>query len=308
MNIQTDIKVSVIITTYNRSIYLKETLNSIQNQTIQNIEILVIDDGSKPEISSQIKQICNQFSKCSYYYKSNTGQPSSRNYGIKKAKGNFIGFCDDDDYWVLDKLEKQIDILNKNQDVDIVVGNIEYVDANSKSLNIIKSHFPYNNGYVFENFLIKNRTDSVTPLLRKEIFKKTGFFNPNFTISEDWDFWRKASFFHKFYALDEVLAYIRKHDHNMTSQKRTHIDGLELYHKITLSLLKWGEDKFTLKQKNKILYIEYLHYRKYFGNYHAGLYKKAIFAVKLFLYRPTLFVRILKTALKKFNYEAEQKN
>ena len=89
---------SVIITTYNRADFLKKTLDSIENQTYKNVEIIVIDDGSTDEIAIKIKNICLEFSKCQYHWKSNTGQADSRNFGIEKAKGEYISFCDDDDY------------------------------------------------------------------------------------------------------------------------------------------------------------------------------------------------------------------
>jgi glycosyltransferase involved in cell wall biosynthesis len=294
MHSQTKILISVIITTYNRSIFLSDTLDSIQNQTFQNIEILVIDDGSKSEIAQKNNEICNQFSKCTYYYKPNSGQPSSRNYGIERAKGDFIGFCDDDDYWVLNKLEKQLKVLNENPNFDIVVGNIEYIDCNNKSLKNIKSHYPNNHGYVFENFLIKNRTDSVTPLLRKSVFEKSGLFNANFTLSEDWDFWRKVSYHHKFYAIDEVLAFVRKHNMNMTGQERTHIDGLELYNKLTKSLLKWGEFKISYQDKRKISDLEFQHYNRHIGNNYNSIIKKANFFLELSIKKPMIFIRMIQ--------------
>jgi len=160
--------VSVIITTYNRATYIEQTIESIQNQTYGNIEILVIDDGSLKSTAHLVESICNTFSKCTYFWKPNSGQPDSRNYGIKRAKGTYIGFCDDDDFWILEKVEKQIKVLIENPDFDIVTGCISYFGTYVSLDNKVKCHNGYNHGYIFENLLIKNRTDSITPLLRKK--------------------------------------------------------------------------------------------------------------------------------------------
>lgn len=286
--------VSVIITTYNRSNYIEETLYSIQNQTYKNIEILVIDDGSKDCIANEIKTICTKFSKCTYYFKPNTGQPDSRNFGIKKAKGTFIGFCDDDDYWTLDKLEKQVAILNNNPEYAIVTGCIEYIDTAGNSLNTTKCHTGNNHGYVFYDFVKKNRTDSVTPLLRKEVFEKAGYFNPNFVISEDWDFWRRASYYYKFYALEEVLAFVRKHQSNMTNTAYFSVfDRIAMYQKVTDSLLMWGKDKFTLEELKKIKKIEVLEYKRLITNNYPSLKNKYIFIVSNFFKEPKITIKLL---------------
>ena len=279
--------ISIIITTYNRSKFIEETLYSIQNQTYTNIEILVIDDGSEFNIAREIDEICRQFSKCTYYWKPNTGQPDSRNYGIARANGDYIAFCDDDDYWVLDKLAKQVNILNNNPDFDIVTGDIGYVDKNGVILDTIKTHKPFNHGYIFENLLYKNRTSSVVPLLRKNVFERTGLFNPNFTLAEDWDFWRKAAHYHKFYAMDEVLAYVRIHGDNMSYKKIELKNRILLYQKLTKSLLNWGSDKFQKEDFKLIRKIEKKMYYKLISNNKNNKVKQSKFLLYFLFQHPT---------------------
>ncbi|WP_452227709.1 glycosyltransferase family 2 protein [Lacinutrix sp. MEBiC02404] len=275
--------VSIIITTFNRSTYLKETLNSIVNQSYPLIEILVIDDGSKPDIAKINKEITASFSKCSYYYKANTGQPDSRNYGISRSKGAFVGFCDDDDFWVINKLEKQLAVFNENPDVYVITGDIEYVAVTGQKTGRIKCHRGHNQGYVFASFLEKNRTASITPLLRREVFDKTGFFNPSYTIAEDWEFWRRVSYCFEFYSINEVLAYVRLHPENM-SKTRTGkpFDSYELYRKLTKSLLKWGKNRFEPSDYNLIYKIEWQRYRKLMANHYPGVLKKIGFIKSVF--------------------------
>ena len=95
--------VSVIIPTYNRTDYLKITLNSVLSQTYKNIEIIVVDDGSEGDAN---KILCDSFSNVIYIKIKNSGGPARpRNTGIKAAKGELIGFTDDDDIWLPQKLK-----------------------------------------------------------------------------------------------------------------------------------------------------------------------------------------------------------
>ena len=292
---------SVIITTYNRADFLKKTLDSIENQTYKNVEIIVIDDGSTDEIAIKIKNICLEFSKCQYHWKSNTGQADSRNFGIEKAKGEYIGFCDDDDYWVLDKLEKQITILENYNNFDIVTGDIGFVDKEGTVLDRIKSHSGYNHGNIFENLLTHNRTSSVTPLLRKKVFEKSGLFNPKFTIAEDWDFWRRASFYHKFYAQNEIMAYVRIHGNNMTYKHETIYERIMLYRKLSKELLKWGKKKFNSHEFQLIESCERQKYQRIISNNIDTKWNQVLFLLSILMRHPkdgiyiiSLFLRITR--------------
>lgn len=289
--------ISVIVTTFNRVEYIEQTLLSIENQTYHNIEILVIDDGSTESIAVEIKKICVKFSKCQYYWKPNTGQPDSRNYGIKRANGEYFSFCDDDDYWVFDKLEKQYNILIENPNIDIVTGDIGFVDKEGNILDRIKSHQGFNHGYIFENLLIYNRTASITPLLRKAVIDNTGLFNSKFTLAEDWDFWRRASFYHKFYSTNTILAYVRIHDSNMTHKNQTLFERIMLYRILSDELLKWGKNKFSNKEKRLIRYYEKKKYHRLISNNLNTKWKQIKFLMKLVLRRPSHGVYIISLFL-----------
>ena len=120
--------VSVVIPTYNRKKYLEEAIVSVVNQTYKCFEILVIDDGSNENYA---ELICSKYDKCTYLYKQNGGLSSARNFGIKHSKGDYIAFLDDDDYWRNDKLEKQVAVLENNNEVDCVHSSASVVDENS---------------------------------------------------------------------------------------------------------------------------------------------------------------------------------
>lgn len=106
--------VSVIVTTYNRKDLLSETLNSILNQTFQDFELIVVDNFSNYDFFSHIKSF--ESPKIIAFQNGNNGViAANRNCGLKQAKGDFIAFCDDDDIWMSNKLEKQIESITNIQ-------------------------------------------------------------------------------------------------------------------------------------------------------------------------------------------------
>lgn len=276
--------VSIVVTTFNRSTYLFETLHSIANQTYENIEVIVVDDGSNLEESNLNRMICDKEKNCFYYHKNNTGQPDSRNYGIQKCKGTYIAFCDDDDVWVLDKLEKQLKVFELHPDYYIVTGCIGFIDIKGTKLKKVVCHTGFNHGHIFENLLLKNRTSSITPLLKREIFDNVGYFNPTFTIAEDWEFWRRVAYYYPFYAMNDILAYVRIHDSNMSNYDgadATSLSRFMLYRKLTKALLQWGRDRFTDEDITLIGKMEWKTYRKLFTNAYPGYFKKIGFFAQI---------------------------
>ena len=103
--------ISVIIPTYNRKSFLINAIDSVFNQTYQNLELIIIDDGSSDKTIEYIKK---KYSKIKICKQSNKGVSSARNKGIKLSSNNWIAFLDSDDRWHPKKLENQINYLVKN--------------------------------------------------------------------------------------------------------------------------------------------------------------------------------------------------
>lgn len=118
--------VSIIIPIYNPGIYIKKTLDSICKQSYKNIEVLLIDDGSTDNSFDYIKNIINSDNRVFYYKKENGGVCSARNYGIKKAKGDYIFFSDDDDEIHEDTIEALVNKLGKS-DGDFIKYSVDYI-------------------------------------------------------------------------------------------------------------------------------------------------------------------------------------
>jgi glycosyltransferase involved in cell wall biosynthesis len=206
------IKVSIIIPTYNRKNFLNKAISSVACQTYQNFEILVIDDGSKENYA---ESICNKYESCFYYYKKNGGLSSARNFGIQKAKGEYIAFLDDDDFWRKDKLEKQVNVLESQKDISCVHSSAQVVNelgnTTGKIIGASKNKVHKRSGNVFWNALGVWVVKSPTPLIRKSIFKDNMFFDESIQIGEDIDFYQRMFYKHKVYYINEPLAFYREY-------------------------------------------------------------------------------------------------
>lgn len=108
--------VSVIMPAFNSERYIVESIESILNQTYHNIELLITDDGSEDNTISIIKSYAQKDSRVkAFFLNGNTGAGSARNNSIKHAKGRYIAFCDSDDVWLPEKLEKQIRFMQEKK-------------------------------------------------------------------------------------------------------------------------------------------------------------------------------------------------
>lgn len=213
--------VSVIIPTYNRKDYLELTIKSILNQTFENFEIIVVDDGS-PNDDNDI--LCKTFSKVRYIKIDNFGGPARpRNVGIRESKGKYIAFVDDDDLWLPLKLEKQVKVLEENQNFGLVHNCCEVIDKNGKLKNEIvgRTKSPETKHGDVSLGMIGSWTIMMpTPLVRKEVIDKTGFFNEEMTpATEDVEYWSRCSFETEFYYIDEPLVQYRMHSNNLSGTK-----------------------------------------------------------------------------------------
>ena len=115
-------KVSIIIPVYNVEKYLKKCLDSVVNQTLKDIEIIVVNDGSPDNSQKIIDEYAKKYSQIASYTKENGGLSDARNYGIKKSKGKYLAFIDSDDFIDHDMIKKMYNKAVK-ENLDIVVCN-----------------------------------------------------------------------------------------------------------------------------------------------------------------------------------------
>lgn len=176
------IKVSVIVPVYNVEKFIDKCLNSLVNQTLKEIEIIVVNDGSSDNSQKIIDEYVKKYpNKIKSFIKENGGQGSARNMGMEKAVGEYISFVDSDDWLDLNTLEKMYNLAKKDKS-DIVI--CDMVDH-------------YSNYTIYHNCTKYNSVFEVTPsacnkIFRKELIKDFRFLSKLWY--EDFDFTTKILF------------------------------------------------------------------------------------------------------------------
>lgn len=206
---------SIIIPTYNRSEKLKNTITSVLNQTFEDFELLIMDDGSTDDTETVVKSFND--SRVLYTWESNSRGPATpRNRGIKIAKGQWISFLDADDLWYPQRLMIVFNSIKKFPNSDVFCHNEMLHNWDSK----IKSpifYGPFTKNF-YENLLKRGNclSTSATTIRNSLINKYNIEFNisEDYVIVEDYDFWLKLAFHNAyFYFIPDVLGeYVIQND------------------------------------------------------------------------------------------------
>jgi glycosyltransferase involved in cell wall biosynthesis len=205
--------VSVIIPNYNYANYLRQAIDSVLLQTYSNIEIIVVDDGSKDASKEILKSYGD---KISVIFQQNSGVSAARNNGFAASKGEFIAFLDADDFWIPEKIAKQIDLFQSNPNLGFVHVGVQYVDAQNEP---IKDLTDGQEGWVSEEFLLLDRPVVMSGgsgmMMPRRVLEKIGGFDPELSTCADWDLFYRISCIYEFGFLPEILLKYRIHDSNM---------------------------------------------------------------------------------------------
>lgn len=172
--------VSVIVPVYNSSAYLRRCMDAILEQTYTNIEVVAVDDGSKDDSPAILREYEKKDSRVRVFYKENGGSSSARNLGIKEAQGSYICFCDSDDYYEKNIIEKLAEVFDKNPDARIAqcmavckTENDElFSEALKQSGNIVKET---SEEYFRELLLHLGDSSFCTKMIKSELMKKFSF-------------------------------------------------------------------------------------------------------------------------------------
>ncbi|MCX7735232.1 MAG: glycosyltransferase [Candidatus Kapabacteria bacterium] len=209
--------ISICIFTYNRGNLIAETIQSCLEQSYNNFEIIIADDGSTDNTAEVVKSFND--ARIKYFYKAHTNAPDTRNYALKHAKGDYIIWVGSDD--ILDKsiLEEYVNTLKSFPDADILYCNLQSFD-NQGNKGIFLSYQewygrnPEMLAFLFEGSPI---ADGGT-LIKKSIYDEVGQYNTEFTRAQDYEFWSRVVLSQKFKAkyVNKTLYYYRIHDGNLT--------------------------------------------------------------------------------------------
>jgi len=251
--------VSVIIPAYNAEQFIAKTLESVLSQTYQNLEILVVDDGSTDTTAEIIKSFAQKDRRISLLQQSNAGVAAARNLAIEKSKGEYIAPIDADDIWYPPNLEKQIECLTKSEPTVGVVYSWS-VDINEQDLLTGGFYNSTIEGEVYTalvyKYFIGNASSS---LIRRACFEKIGGYNcklkaENAQGCEDWELHLRIAQHYQFKVVPEYLVGYRQIASSMScnypAMAKCHslimADVRQQHPEIPSNIYRWSSSNFYI--------------------------------------------------------------
>lgn len=208
--------VSIIIPCYNHEKFVQDSIQSVINQTYENIELIIIDDGSKDNSVIKIKEmteLCkDRFVRFEFRHRSNKGLSATLNEALEWSRGEYFSTLASDDQIFDYKTSVQVSFLEKNRDYGAVFGGVQLIDETNEKLEqvVIKAR-----AYSFDGIIMhKHSLLAPTQMIRMDSIRKTDGYNSDIVI-EDWYMWFLLSREANIFNISEVFAFYRKHDTNI---------------------------------------------------------------------------------------------
>lgn len=217
-------KISFITASYNYAKYIPETIESVINQTYENWELIIVDDGSKDNsievINSYVKKYPEKIRLLTHPNNENRGLKETVKLGVQNATGDFIAFVESDDYIRKDYLEKKLEILKKFPNLKFIyndvemVGNVSSDDVKIDTLDITRRIFENQNRPISLHRFMP--ITNLVPTFSCVMVKRDALLACNFDTPQnawlDWWLWGQIAVNNKFYFISEKLSYWRLHD------------------------------------------------------------------------------------------------
>jgi len=208
--------VSIIIPTYNRARYIAETIESVLAQTYREIEIIVIDDGSKDNTGEVVKQFGD---RVRYVWQQNSERAVSRNNGLKLSQGEFVSFPDSDDCWLPETVSEMVETMRRVPAAGVVAMSCAIVNSDRRVMGMFH---PGGNvdGVVtnaFHQLLHSNIVGSPSAvLLRRSVLDRAGAVDEDRRLIgiEDWELWARLAFFGPVVCRRKPVVHYRRHKGN----------------------------------------------------------------------------------------------
>ena len=284
--------VSVIIPNYNYANYLREAIDSVLNQTYQNIETIVVDDGSKDNSRDVLESYGKEIKAI---FQQNQGVSAARNNGTAESKGDYLAFLDADDVWLSKKIEKQIEKFAEDKELGLVHVGVEEINDKGDFLN---ERIDGMEGWVADELLLFRRSVYLGGcsgmMIPRKVFDEIGGFDLQLGTSADWDLCYQVGSRHRFGFVPDILMKYRIHSSNMHSNiapmEREMLIGYEKAFKI-------NDEKV---QKLKRAAYGNLHQVLAGSYFRAGNYAAFIrTAFKSLVFKPSNFFYFAKFPLRK---------
>jgi hypothetical protein len=209
--------ITVIVPTYNAASFIEQTLSSVLKQTVDALEVIVVDDGS----SDNTCQIADGLDKrVQVIRQTRAGVCVARNRGLAQARGRYVCFLDHDDVWQRDKLAAQLQVFDQDSEVALVhtdywVWKQDASGAFPAAQSMLEEHPTQEldtaiSGWVYHHLLVDSFILTSTAMLRTDAVREVGGFDPELPYSEDWDLWLRMARRWRFSKLKGRFALYRQ--------------------------------------------------------------------------------------------------
>ena len=212
--------VSVIVPAYNKGSTITAAIQSVLAQTYNDLEIIVVDDGSTDDTPSRILEIRHTIR---YLHQERSGVSTARNRGIEAAEGKFVAFLDGDDLWLAQKLERQLDVFRREPKIDAVQCGAHLVN---NRLEVVETRRCHPEQDTLMDFLLFRNLPGLgsTLVARHNRLEAMGGFGADLVILEDWDLACRFARSGSFRSLPECLALYRQHVGNRSRDVGIHVE------------------------------------------------------------------------------------
>jgi len=223
---------SVVMPTLNDSPYIERAIRSVQQQTYDNVELIIIDDGSTDGSFERITEVADERTKL-IQRTDESGVTSARNEGIARANGKYIAVHDGDDWSSRDRFINQVRYLESNPSVALVGTGAYLVDQTGDILSrrrVLES--PSLSELIEHNEFVHGSV-----MIRRKALEELGGYDEWFAVAEDYDLWLRLADKYEVRNIDEPLYYFRQHDDSLYG---SNLEELKLYHLLAVRKVQSG--------------------------------------------------------------------
>jgi len=276
--------VSIIAANYNNGKYLRDFIGSVNESSVLPKELIIVDDGSLDESID----ILNGYSDLKYLkilkFDKNRGFCKALNVGIKSATGDYIMRVDPDDMLLEDRIEKQVNYLEKNKDVAVVGSNVIYFHTETKE-ELFRSNFPIDHNAIKTAYLKgEHGVQHPSTMIRASVMKKQKYMQEN-AKAEDYEiFARLIKDGHKFANISEPLTKMRIHNQSVSSNIK--YQTIKRTYEIRDKIFKTSTNPIKIR----LYYWYILNYKKFLITRHK-IIKPLYLALSVMFYPSKLFKR-----------------
>ena len=206
--------VSIIVPVYNGASTIRETLDSVLQQSVEDFELIVVDDGSTDNTLEVVASVDDP--RLTVFSYPNAGVATTRNRGVTHALAEYVSFIDADDLWTADKLARQLDALESSPNAAVAYSWTDYIDQTGQF--VAHDQQVTFSGSVYGELLRRDFLESASNVtIRRQAFLDVGGFDPSLSGAADWDFFLRLAKRYDFVAVPCLGVLYRISDSSMSS-------------------------------------------------------------------------------------------